>query len=198
MITSNREYRAFEFDQKEDDMIVEGKAVAFESPTVMWEQDGIQFYEVIDRRALDRADLSDVVLVINHGGKAGAKTKNRTLALNKTDEGLFIRADLSKNATGREMHEDVKNGFYDKMSFAFTVLKDEYDKATRTRRILEIDRLYDVSLVDFPAYEQTSVSARSFYEAEAEMERHQLAEASERARKLKRLQVLVDLESEVN
>jgi phage head maturation protease len=96
------------------------------------------------------------------------------------------------------MHEDVKNGFYEKMSFSFVVLKDEYDKATRTRRILEIDRLYDVSLVDFPAYEQTSISARSFYEAEAEMERHQLAEASERARKLKRLQVLVDLESEVN
>ena len=182
MITKDRQYRNFDFETNE--MMIEGKAVAFESPTVLYEIDGIKFYEVIDRKALDNANMNDVVLVINHEGKAAAKTKNRTLELNKTDEGLFIRADLSKNVTGRELHEDIANGFYDKMSFCFMVRKDTYDKQTRTRRILEIDTLYDVSVVDRPAYEQTSVSARSFFEAEAERERMELRELELRKKKL--------------
>jgi uncharacterized protein len=87
---------------------------------------------------------------------------------------------LSKNASGRELYESIQNGFYDKMSFAFTVAETSYDKETRTRKILKIDRLYDVSAVDFPAYNQTTIYARSFFEAEAEKE---LAEARERRRK---------------
>jgi uncharacterized protein len=189
MITNDRQYRAFEFETNE--MTIEGKAVAFDSPTLMAEIDGVQFYEVIDRNAFANTKMDDVVLVIDHKGKPAAKTRNGTLELNKTDSGLFIRADLSKNATGRELHEDIKNGFYDKMSFAFTVRKDAYEKETRTRRILEIDRLYDVSAVTFPAYEQTSINARSFYEAEAEVERRELAE---REKKMKRLKLLLDIE----
>lgn len=181
MISKDREYRSFEFSA--DEMIVEGKAVALESPTIIYEVDGVKYYEVIDKKALDQAKMDDVVFVANHEGRAGAKTKNGTLQLQKTEDGLFVRADLSKNSIGRDLYEDIKNGFYDKMSFAFTVKKDNYDKQTRTRRIEEIDRLYDVSVVDFPAYEQTSISARSFFEAEAEMER-KLAEANERKRAL--------------
>lgn len=172
-------------------MKVEGQAVAFDTPTVIAEIDGMKFNEVIDKRAFDNAKMDDVVLVIDHEGKPAAKTKNGTLELLKTEQGLFIRADLSKNATGRELHEDIQNGFYDKMSFAFTVRKDMYDKQTRTRRILEIDRLYDVSAVTFPAYEATSISARSFYEAEAEVERRELRD---KELKLKRLKLLLDLE----
>lgn len=192
MITKDRQYRAFDFTTNE--MLVEGKAVAFESPTLIAEIDGMQFFEVIDRNAFNNAEMDDVVLVIDHKGKPAAKTKNGTLELIKSDDGLFIRADLSKNATGRELHEDIQNGFYDKMSFAFTVRKDSYDKQTRTRRIEEIDRLYDVSAVTFPAYEATSISARSFYEAEAEVERRELREHE---LKLKKLRLLLDLESEV-
>jgi len=189
MITQDRQYRAFDFTSNE--MVVEGKAVAFDSPTLIANIDGVKFFEVIDKRAFDLTDMRDVVLVIDHEGKPAAKTKNKTLELVKTDEGLFIRADLSKNATGRELHEDIQNGFYDKMSFAFTVRKDEYDKATRTRKILEIDRLYDVSAVTFPAYEATSISARSFYEAEAEVERKELRD---RELKQKRLKLMLELE----
>lgn len=189
MISQDRQYRAFEFTTNE--MNIEGKAVAFDTPTVIAEIDGMQFNEIIDKRAFDNAKMDDVVLVIDHEGKPAAKTKNGTLELVKTDSGLFIRADLSKNATGRELHEDIQNGFYDKMSFAFTVLKDMYDKQTRTRRIMEIDRLYDVSAVTFPAYEATSISARSYYEAEAEVERKELRD---RELKLKRLKLLLTLE----
>lgn len=179
MISKDRQYRAFDFTET-DEMVVEGQAVTFENPTVMFEADGIKFYEVISREAFDKTDMNDVVLNIDHDGKPAAKTKNGTLELRKTDSGLFIRADLSKNATGRELHEDIKNGFYDKMSFAFTVKKDSYDKQTRTRRIEEIDCLYDVSAVTRPAYSDTSISARSFFEAEAEKEMKERAEAARR------------------
>ena len=185
MISKDREYRAFEFET--DEMQIEGKAVAFESPTVMYEYDGIKFYEVIDRNAFAEAKMDDVVLVENHQGRAAAKTKNRTLELRTSDDGLFIKADLSKNATGRELYEAIQNGFYDKMSFAFTVRKDSYDKESRTRRIEKIDRLFDVSAVDFPAYSETSISARSFFEAEAEKEMKERAEAQHREELLSEL-----------
>ncbi len=175
MITKDREYRSFEFEAKE--MRIEGQAVTFEDPTVMFEYDGMQFYEVISREAFNEAKIDDVVLNIDHQGKPAAKTRNGTLELKQSDNGLFISADLSKNATGRELHEDIQNGFYDKMSFAFTVREESYDKEKRTRRIEKIDRLFDVSAVTFPAYNQTSVSARSFFEAEAEKEKQLKAEA---------------------
>jgi len=168
MITNNRQYRNFDFETKE--MRVEGQAVTFENPTLMFEVDGMQFYEVISRSAFEEAKIDDVVLVIDHKGKPAAKTKNGTLELKANESGLFISADLSRNATGRELHEDIENGFYDKMSFAFTIASESYDKKTRTRRIEKIDRLYDVSAVTFPAYENTNISARSFFEVEAEKE----------------------------
>lgn len=183
MITKDRQYRAFEFEQKED-MKVDGQAVTFNNPTVIFEVDGVKYYEIVDARAFDRTDMSDVVLNVDHQGKPAAKTKNQTLELRKTESGLFISADLSKNATGRELYEDISNGFYDKMSFAFTVRKDEYDKQTRTRKILEIDKLYDVSAVTVPAYEATSISARSFFEAEAEKELMEMRELELRRKKL--------------
>jgi hypothetical protein len=54
------------------------------------------------------------------------------------------------------------------MSFAFTVANDAYDSKTKTRTIFKFDKIYDVSIVDFPAYEQTSVSARSYVLAQQE------------------------------
>lgn len=189
MITNNREYRAFDFTAEE--MIIEGKAVSFDQAEVMYSIDGIEFKEKISSKAFDKAKMDDVVLNIDHAGKPAAKTKNRTLELTKTDEGLFVRADLSKNATGRELYEDIKNGFYDKMSFAFTVRKENYDKQTRTRTIEEIDTLYDVSSVTHPAYEATNISARSFFEVEAEKERKELAEASEREERMAKLREML-------
>lgn len=190
MISDNREYRAFDFETKDEGMIVEGKAVAFETPTVLYEYDGIKFYEVIDRNAFQSAKMDDVVFVENHGGTPGARTKNKTLEIHTDESGLYSRADLSKSSKGPAMYSDIKNGIYDKMSFSFTVRKDSYDKATRTRRILEIDRLYDVSVVTFPAYEQTSIMARSYFDTEVEKER---LEKREREMKKKKLELMLAL-----
>lgn len=189
MISKDRQYRAFNFEQKED-MIIEGQAVAFESPTVLFEMDGVEYKEVIDRAAFDEAHMSDVVLVVNHTGTPAARTKNGSLELRKTESGLFVRADLSRSSVGPDLHRDIKEGVFDKMSFAFTIRESSYDKATRTNRILKIDRLYDVSAVTFPAYEQTSISARSLFEAEAEKER---AEARGLELKRKRIALMLAL-----
>ena len=120
------------------------------------------------------------MLVVNHEGKPAAKTRNGTLRLFVRPDGLYVEADLSKNSTGRELFEDIKNGFFDRMSFSFTVAEDDYNRDTRTRTIKKIKRLYDVSAVTFPAYEQTSLVARSWAEAQYEIEK-KAAEAARAA-----------------
>lgn len=180
VITKDRHYRAFDFElrEKTEDgrMIVRGRPIVFNQETVIWEYDGVQYKEVIDARALDGAKMDDVVLNIDHSGKPAAKTKNGTLRLEVRQDGLHMEADLSQNATGRELYEDIEKGFYDKMSFAFSVEEDSYNRETHTRTILKIKRLYDVSAVTFAAYEQTSISARSW--AEAQRDKEAAAEAA--------------------
>lgn len=156
------ESRNMSFNLTGNNMIVTGRAIPFNSPTVLYEIDGKKYYEVIDSRALNGVDLSDVVLVVDHEGKPAARTKNGTLKLEIRSDGLYIEADLSKNNTGRELHEDIKNGFYQTMSFSFIADKggDKYNPETRTRTITKFKRIFDVSVVKFPAYSSTSISAR--------------------------------------
>ena len=190
-ITPNtREYRSFELRSKrenepDDSMILEGRAVVFNSPEVMFtDEDGIEYKEQVDRDAFKDAQMSDVILNMNHEGQALARTRNNTLQLELSEDGLEVTADMSKSRASRDAYEAVQNGLLDRMSFAFTVAEDEYDAKTHTRTIRKIDRLFDVSLVNFPAYEATSVSARSYFGAKAEAE-HQAAEAA-RVREEKR------------
>lgn len=182
MISNDRQYRTFEIRAEPEGFVLEGYAAVFDAPDVMYEVDGVQYSEVIERGAFDEAQMNDVVLNFNHSGKPAARTKNSTLTLNTDEHGLKVWADLSSTAESRALWESVKTGLLDKMSFAFTVAKEAYDKATRTRRITGIKRLYDVSVVDFPAYDRTSVLARSFFEAEAEKERAEARNALELAR----------------
>lgn len=171
MITKDRQYRAFEVRAGDKENHVEGYAAVFNQETVMYEYDGIQYKEVVDRNAFSGAQMQDVVMNYNHGGKPVARTKNKTLELYTDDIGLHISADLSGTDEGRRLYEEIKGGYIDKMSFAFTVNSDEYNRDTHTRKITGIKRLYDVAAVDIPAYDTTSIQARSFFEAEAERER---------------------------
>jgi len=184
LITKDRQYRSFDFEMEsqENEMKVKGKPVVFNNTTVIYEFDGVQYKEIIDSKAFDGCDISDVVLNIDHEGKPAAKTKNGTLTLEVKSDGVYMEADLSKNETGRELFEDIQNRFYEAMSFAFTVAEESYDRLTRTRTILKIKKCFDVSAVTFPAYANTSISQRSFFEAEAENER-KLVEADLELRK---------------
>lgn len=190
MISQDREYRSFEFEAPEGEMRVAGLAAVLGQRTLMGEFEGIKVYEQIDADAFNASDLSDVVLNVDHDGKPAAKTKNGTLKLQLRGDGLYMEADLSKNATGRELHEDIRNGFYDKMSFAFTVGESRFDKFERTRHITRIDKVYDVSAVTRPAYEQTSIQARSVAEAEAQAI---IAEAKETERRKRVIRILADM-----
>ena len=183
MITKDRQYRTFEIRAEPDGMTVEGYAAVFDKPEVMYEFDGIQYKEEVDRNALSSAQMSDVVMNFNHGGKPVARTKNGTLNLTVDNFGLKVRADLSSSRESRELFEEIKAGLIDKMSFAFTVNEESYNKETHTRRITGIKRLYDVAAVDIPAYDSTSIMARSFFEAEAERERAEARKALELALK---------------
>lgn len=189
MVSHDREYRAFEMRVSDGEMSVEGYAAVFESPTVMYSDGTIDYKEVIDRKAFDGAQMADVVMNYNHQGKPVARTKNGTLELFSDDTGLRIRANLSGTEEGRRLYEEIKGGYIDKMSFAFTVSEDSYDRATHTRRVLGIQRLYDVAAVDIPAYDATSISARSYFSAEAE----KMKQAEARAHKIQKIKLLMEV-----
>lgn len=178
------ELRAIEPAGDTQEMIIEGRAIVYESPTVLFEVDGVKYYEVIARGALEGADLKDVPFKYNHSNSVMvmARTRNKTLELIPDDEGLLVRAKLAPTTAGRDLYQLIKRGDIDKMSFAFTVAEDSYDRDTRTRRILRFKRIWDVSAVDTPAYQDTYISARNYFMAQVEAER-QAAEAVEKRRR---------------
>ena len=168
-------------DSQDQKMLIQGYAIRFNEPAV-FNFDGVEYREVIDPRALDKTDMRDVPLRYNHSDNVMvmARTRNKTLQLIKDEQGLRILADLANTTAGRDLYELIKRGDVDKMSFAFTVAKDDYDRETRTRTILAIDKIFDVSAVDTPAYQDTFLEARSSLMAEAEAE-HKAADAARMA-----------------
>ena len=151
----NVEFRTPE--NNEDKMIIEGYAITFNSPATHG------YTEIISERALDNCDMSDVPLKYNHEDShlIMARTRNNSLELKRDEKGVFIRAELLDTQSNIDIYKSIKAGLIDKMSFAFTVRGDEYDYDTDTRKILDIDKLYDVSVVDIPFYDSTSVFARN-------------------------------------
>lgn len=200
MISKDREYRFFEIrakeqeEQEEKREEIEGYAVIFDDPTCLYEMDGVKYYEVIDRHALDKAQLDDVVLNFNHGGKPVARTRNKTLNLEIDEKGLKVRAYLGGTEEGRKLYEEVKGGYLDKMSFAFIYDDEKYDKKSHTNTITSIQRLFDVSVVDFPAYDSTSVNARSQNTFLMEIEKERMEMRSEKRDALMNKLLKIDLE----
>lgn len=178
-VKQDREYRALAAPLSaqaaakriDTDYYVEGYATTFDKPYVLYEfEDGTKFYERIDTHALDGADMSDVIMQYDHEGRVFARQSNKTLILIPDHRGLLIAADLGKTDLARGLYQDIEAGMITKMSWAFTVQEESYDRATRTRTILKIKKVYDVSAVSIPANGDTEISARNFahrsYEAE--------------------------------
>ncbi|MHC1786125.1 MAG: HK97 family phage prohead protease [Christensenellales bacterium] len=179
-VKTEREYRAMGLMQTsqqkrlDSDAYVEGYATTFNDPYVMGERDGMKYYEMIDRSALDGADFHDVIMQYDHSGRVRARTSNKTLGIEPDERGLFVYADLSKSGAARELYEDISSGLITKMSWAFTVDEDEYDKSSRTRVIKRIKKIYDVSAVSIPANPGTDISARSYFDGVIEEELQEL------------------------
>ena len=159
----NREYRDAQSFQTQDNFIIEGYVALFE-PYVFYDDGTHKVYEYLHREALNGADLSDVILQIDHTGRVHARKSNGTLEVKIDDKGIFMRADLSRTEAGKELYNEVKQGMYKSMSYAFRVKEDYYDKATNTRHITKIEKVYDCSVVAYPANSNTSVSARSVFD----------------------------------
>ena len=136
-------------------MEIKGYAAVFNSPETY------DYTEVIDSKAFDETDMSDVVLRYNHNDSfmVLARTRNKSLTLDVDGKGLMIDATLQDDITDhKNIYNAIKSGLIDKQSFAFTVEEDNYDYDTDTRTILKIGKLFDVSVVDQPFYNATDVS----------------------------------------
>lgn len=186
------ELRAEQKEAENTELYIEGVAATFNSPTVLFEYDGVEYKEQIDRLAFDDADMSDVIFNYNHSGKVMARTRNKTLELWIENDGLHIRARLDGTAEGRALYEEVQGGYIDRMSFAFTIKESSYNAEEHLRTVRKVKKVYDVSAVDIPAYDTTSLSARSSFEAELEKE-HKAAVAAELRKRILQTQVQTTL-----
>lgn len=179
MIRDNREYRnipMFSIEKREEgaepSFLVRGYASTFE-PYVMFEDEGVKYYEQIEPTAFEGCDMSDVVFLKDHVGTVFARTKNETLKLSIDEHGLLTETDLSKTASARGMFEEIEAGMYSQMSFAFIVDDEEYDRMSHTRIIKHVKKLFDVSAVSFPANPGTDISpsTRSKFDGFVELEK---------------------------
>lgn len=186
------EARALPIEGEErQELWVEGYAARFNSPTVLFELDGVEYFEQISSDAFTETKMEDVIFNYNHGGRVMARTRNKTLQLAVDNTGLFIRARLDGTEEGRSLYNDIQNGYVDRMSFRFTIAAEAYDSENRTWTILRAKRLYDVSAVDIPAYDDTLIEARKA-DAEAVARERQQKVDTELARQ--RLAIKLKLE----
>lgn len=199
MPSKEREYRnlAELLAPQEDEKRVTGYATTFDQPYMLWGDNSVEIWEVVDRNAFANTDTSDVIMQYNHEGRVFARTKNNTLNLRSDEHGLLIDADLGGTEIGRQLYEEIKGGYTDKMSFGFTVRGDEWSERTEdgvkisTRRITDIGKLYDVSAVSIPANDATSISVRSLVDGEIarleaeRLERERMEKLEERRKALR-------------
>lgn len=176
-----------ELRSEADSRNVQGLAVVFNRDANLgW------FTEEIDPRALDKADLSDVVLNFNHDDSLLlAGTRNGSLTLEVREDGLFQSADIIDTTQGEDVLKLVRSGLISKMSFSFVIADGGERWETRDgkehRTITEISKLYDVSLVTFPAYPQTSAWARSSTDELAERHKALMERRAEQDLKMKEI-----------
>jgi uncharacterized protein len=170
-MAKNKEYerRLIEIravDNEENKMQIEGYAITFEQPATH-EYGSRKFSEVIKRGSLDSTDMKDVPMRYNHNDNVMimARTRNKSLRLIKDEKGLKIQADLLDTQSNRDLYKGIQEGLIDKMSFAFTVADGgdswTFGENETTRDVTNIAKLYDVSVVDTPFYDSTSIYARS-------------------------------------
>lgn len=172
----NAEFRAVGEDADKTGYIVEGLAAVYEQETTIRDFFG-EFIEVIREGAFDETDFSDVRLLVNHDMKGIALARSRhnnksdkpnTMQLSVDNSGVKIKADLDtvNNEQARALYSAISRGDMDGMSFQFYVSEDNQRWSTteagvELREILKVDKVIEVSAVNFPAYEGTEINSRS-------------------------------------
>ena len=207
-VKTDREYRKIDIanleTRQEDDgqMIVEGYAATFMQPYTLAKYPDFELREQIDPHAFDETDMDDVIMQYDHEGRVFARKRNGTLELSTDDHGLKIRARLDGTTIGRQLYEEIKGGYTDRMSFGFTVAPDgekkdrETDGAgnvTKLRTITKIRKLYDVSAVSLPANDATEISVRMMGDGEYARITEERRAEQERQRKIQVIKTLLEV-----
>ena len=207
-VKSDREYRDMTMEIRaaeneeapEERKVVKGYASTFNEPYTLYENDDWRFKEVVDSRAFDNTDMSDVIMQYDHEGRVFARMSNNTLTVVPDGRGLLIEADLGGTELGRQLFEEIRGGYTNKMSFGFTVdgedildTKDVDGKALTVRTITSVRKLYDVSAVSLPANDATSISVRSLTDGEIERIQAERLEAEKLELRRKKLMLEIDL-----
>lgn len=188
--TNEREYRNMVLRTANEggEYVVKGYATTYNEPYELYRTNGYIVREQVDPRAFDDCDVSDVIMQYDHAGRVFARTSNNTLTLENDEHGLGIIADLGHTAIGRDLYEEIKGGYTNKMSFGFIVGGEaweeiEEDGATvELRTITKITKLFDVSAVSLPANDATEISARNLCNGVIEKVEAERLEARERER----------------
>lgn len=190
-----REYRSFTLSVRDaadekNAYMVEGYATTFNEPYELFDD----YFEQIDARALDTADMSDVIFQLNHEGAPMARQSNGSLSISTDEHGIYVKAKLDGSKAGRELYEMISNGLITKMSWGFTIADDgwHFDEQTRTATISRVKKVYDVSAVSIPANDNTEIKARSYLNGviEKELEEYKQRELDRR----KRLALALEME----
>lgn len=183
----NKVTRTYDVDfreKQEDSRQVEGYAVVFNSTTDLgW------FTEEIDEHAFDNADMSNVYLLGNHDENIIlAGTSNNTLKLDINEKGLYQTANVIDTSVGEDWLKLVKNGLINKQSFAFTIAEGGEEWTERDgkehRIIRSVEKLFDVSLVVWPAYSDTTAFSRSNQVDELALEHKRRKEQDEKLERI--------------
>lgn len=193
------EVRALE-DQGEGRYIVVGYATTFNEPYTLYSEPGYRFDEVVDPAAFDDTDMSDVIMQYDHQGRVFARMSNGTLKLSQDEHGLKILADLGGTEIGRQLFEEIRGGYTNKMSFGFTVpeggdvrtrSKGEDGHITILRTITKIGKLYDVSAVSLPANDATEISSRTISDGLIAEAQEEIRAEEERQRRIGEIRKLL-------
>lgn len=187
---NNVKLRAIKDEDGSERMKFEGYAIVFNQETTLYKDPytGIEYKEEIDKEALKDADIKDVPMRYNHAvdwvlARTRKKSGEGSLVLEADGYGLKVSGEFVNMQYSRDVYAMMVAEVVDQMSFAFTVRDYSYDKESHKTTIRGIDKLFDVSIVDSPAYPQTSISAlRGAEEAEMEIKAKQEAEALEKAK----------------
>ena len=175
---TEREYRdinlsTIETREAEDGALyVEGYATTFNTFYVLYDDGEYRIEEQVDAAAFEGADMRDVIMQYNHEGRVFARIKNQTLEVAPDAHGLHIRARLDGTDIGRQLYQEIRGGYTDKMSFGFTVAQEkrerirdnDHNKTVIKRTILKFRKIFDVSAVSIPANDTTEISARDLQE----------------------------------
>lgn len=184
-MSKQKEIRAIETIKATDDeqMTVEGYALRFNKLS----NDLGGFVEEISPEALKEADLSDVRALIDHdSSKVLGRTTSETLELTVDGEGLYFRCQLPNTSYAKDLYENIRLGNINQCSFGFILDEDgdsfeKRDDGLFKRTLRKIKSLFDVSIVTYPAYDDTDVApALRSIEAIKESEQAEVRKAQEK------------------